>query len=102
MENLLFDTQSSHAKLHTGIHCFEVYLYLAVLSESVQSLRMTQTIDRLSRASAYLDNIAILDNCSQKLPVFRFILFLFQIGRMLKCKEEITVIGIKNAANYLL
>lgn len=38
--------------------------------------------------TAYLDNIAVLDDCSQQLSVFSFILFLFQICRMLKLKNN--------------
>lgn len=36
----------------------------------------------------YLDHIAILDNCSQQLSVFSFILLLFQIGCMLKLEQK--------------
>lgn len=43
--------------------------------------------------TAYLDNIAILDDCSQQLSVFGFILFLFQICRMLKLKKNNSIAG---------
>lgn len=38
--------------------------------------------------TAYLDDIPILDDCSQQFSVFSFVLFLFQICRMLKLKEN--------------
>lgn len=41
--------------------------------------------------TAYLDDIPILDDSSQQFSVFSFILFLFQIRRMLKLRENSSI-----------
>lgn len=41
-----------------------------------------------SCSQPYLDDIPILDDCSQQFSVFSFVLFLFQIRRMLKWKQS--------------
>jgi len=55
---------------------------------------MEQTPTQLAETfAAYLDNIAVLDDCSQQLSVLRFVLFLLQICRMLKLKENNSIAG---------
>lgn len=73
-------------------HTTQNYRFFSMNFMNLQSLSLglclKSPIQLAEMLTTHLDNIAILDNCSQQLSVLSFILLLFQISCMLKLEPN--------------